>query len=298
MFLGAHVSTSGGVDKAPANGIKIGCEAIQIFTRNQRQWMANPLSKTGIESYRNEFAKSKIKMAVSHDSYLINLGSPEKDKLIQSREAFWGEIERCEQLGIPYLIFHPGSHVGSGEKAGLKMIAASVNDALSIKKGYKTQLLLETTAGQGTNLGYTFEQLAEILDFIKEKSRVGICVDSCHLFAAGYDIRTRKQYQATMKQLDEVIGLEKVKAFHLNDSKTELGSRVDRHEHIGQGHLGLEAFRLIVNDERFLGRPMVLETPGKEEDYRRNLQTLKKLRGAVAAKVKSVLSVSSGMGHR
>ena len=225
-------------------------------------------------------------MAVSHDSYLINLGSPERAKLIQSREAFWAEIERCEQLGILYLIFHPGSHVGSGEKAGLKMIANSVNDALSKKKGYKTQLLLETTAGQGTNLGYTFEQLAEILDFIKEKDRVGICVDSCHLFAAGYEIRTRKQYQATMKQLDELIGLKRVKAFHLNDSKAELGSRVDRHEHIGQGHLGLETFRLIVNDERFLGLPMVLETPGTEEDYRRDLQTLKKLRQTVPMKAK------------
>src|SRR5437016_10959457 len=166
------------------------------------------------------------------------------------------------------------------------MIAHHVNDTMSIKQEYKNQLLFETTAGQGTNLGYTFEQLAEILDFIKEKDRVGICVDSCHLFAAGYEIRTRKQYQATMKQLDELIGLKRVKAFHLNDSKAELGSRVDRHEHIGQGHLGLETFRLIVNDERFLGLPMVLETPGTEEDYRRNLQTLKKLRQTVPMKAK------------
>ena len=279
MFLGAHVSTSGGVDKAPANGINIGCEAIQIFTKNQRQWKSKPLLKSKIENYQNEFSKSKIRMAVSHDSYLINLGSPKEDKLMQSREAFWDEIERCQQLEIPYLIFHPGSHVGSGEKAGLRMIAESLNEALSKEKGYKTQLLLETTAGQGTNLGYTFEQLAEIISWIKEKDRVGICVDSCHIFAAGYEIRTRKKYQSTMKHLDEVIGLKKVKAFHLNDSKTELGSRVDRHEHIGKGHLGLEAFRMVVNDERFLGLPIVLETPGDEEDYRRNLQTLKKLKG-------------------
>lgn len=278
MFLGAHVSTSGGVDKAPANGARIGCEAIQVFTKNQRQWKAKPLSTAEIENYRGEIAKSKIQLTVTHDSYLINLASPENDILKRSRDAFEDEVERCEQLGIPYLIFHPGSHVGSGEKAGLRSIADSINDTLDKKPGYATQLLLETTAGQGTNLGYSFEQLAEILEIVKEKDRVGICVDSCHIFAAGYEIRTAEEYRSTMKQLEQVIGLKKVKAFHLNDSKNPLASKVDRHEHIGQGHIGIEAFRLIVNDERFQGIPMVLETPGEEEDFIRNLQLLKSLR--------------------
>ncbi len=278
MYLGAHVSTSGGVDKAPASGIEIGCEAIQVFTKNQRQWKARPFSNVEIASFRRELERTKIQIAVSHDSYLINLGSPDEKILEKSREAFWDEIDRCEQLGIPFLIFHPGSHVGSGEKAGIQMIAESLNDALSRKTGYKTQLLLETTAGQGTNLGYTFEQLAEILSLIRDTNRVGICVDCCHIFAAGYEIRTRGKYRDTMRHLDDVVGLNKVKAFHLNDSKTDLCSRVDRHEHIGQGYLGLEAFRLIVNDERLVGLPMVLETPGDESDYIRNLGTLKGLR--------------------
>jgi deoxyribonuclease-4 len=280
MFIGAHVSTSGGVDKAPANGVRIGCEAIQVFTKNQRQWRSKPLSKAEIENYLGEIQKSQIQLTVTHDSYLINLASPDDDILKRSREAFADEVERCEQLKIPYLIFHPGSHVGSGEKAGLKSIAASINDTLDSKSGYATQLLLETTAGQGTNLGYSFEQLAEILEMVKEKDRVGICVDSCHILAAGYEIRTADAYRSTMKQLDQVIGLKKVKAFHLNDSKNPLGSRVDRHEHIGQGHIGIEAFRLIVNDDRFQGLPMVLETPGEEEDFIRNLQLLKKLKAS------------------
>jgi deoxyribonuclease IV len=278
MFLGAHVSTSGGVDKAPGNGVRVGCEAIQVFTKNQRQWKARPLSKAEVESYLSEVAKSRIQRAVSHDSYLINLASPDDAILKRSREAFADEVERCERLKIPYLIFHPGSHVGSGEKVGLRSIATCINDTLHNKAGYATQLLLETTAGQGTNLGYSFEQLAEILEMVKEKDRVGICVDSCHIFAAGYEIRTADAYRSTMTLLDQVIGLKKVKAFHLNDSKNPLGSRVDRHEHIGEGHLGVETFRLILNDDRFRGIPMVLETPGEDEDFVRNLQLLKKLR--------------------
>jgi deoxyribonuclease IV len=278
MFLGAHVSTAGGIDKAPTNGVRIGCEAIQVFTRNQRQWKSKPLSKIEIENYAREIEKSQIRFTVSHDSYLINLASPQDNLLEQSREAFADEVERCEQLRIPYLIFHPGSHVGTGEKTGLKNIAASINDTLATKQGYATQLLLETTAGQGTNLGYRFEQLAEILEMVKEPERVGVCVDSCHIFAAGYEIRTAEAYRSTMNQLDQVIGLDKVKAFHINDSKNPLGSRVDRHEHIGQGHLGEQAFRMILKDERFEGIPMVLETPGGEENFIRNLQLLKKLR--------------------
>jgi deoxyribonuclease-4 len=278
MYLGAHVSTSGGVDRAPANGVQLGCEAIQVFTKNQMQWRAKPLSGEEITAYKNAFSASGISVAVSHDSYLINLCSPEEVKLLQSITSFEDEVERCELLGIPYLVFHPGSHMGAGEKEGLKTIAASLNQVLDKKKGYSTQLLLEITAGQGTNLGCTFEQLAEIIDQVKDQSRVGVCVDSCHLFAAGYDIRAKAGYEETFKKLDAVIGLKKVKAFHLNDSKKGLGSKVDRHEHIGQGALGLEAFRLLVNDDRFQGLPMLLETPGGDAEYEKNLQALKELR--------------------
>jgi deoxyribonuclease IV len=278
MLLGAHVSTSGGVGNAPANGLRIGCEAIQVFTKNQRQWKAKPLSEVEIESYLCELERTGIQLTVSHDSYLINLASPQDQILEQSRAAFEDEIERCEQLRIPFLVLHPGSHVGCGEKAGLRRIADSINEALCKKPAYKTRLLVETTAGQGTNLGYRFEQLAEILEFVKQKKRVGICVDSCHIFAAGYEIRTAGAYRSTMKQLDEIVGLRKVRAFHLNDSKTPLGSRVDRHEHIGSGQLGVETFRMIVNDERFQKIPMILETPGEEADFVRNLQLLKGLK--------------------
>lgn len=279
MYLGAHVSTSGGVNKAPANGVQLGCEAIQIFTKNQMQWRAKPFTPSEIESYREEFEKSDLQIAVSHDSYLINLGSPEEAKLAQSFSSFEDEVERCEQLGIPYLVFHPGSHVGAGEKLGLATIASSLNQVLKEKKGYKTQLLLETTAGQGSNLGYQFEQLAEIIGMVKENDRLGICVDSCHIFAAGYDIRSGAVYEETFQLFDSIIGLSKIKAFHLNDSKKGLASKVDRHEHIGEGAIGLEAFRLIVNDDRFHGLPMLLETPGGDAEYEKNLKILKGLRG-------------------
>jgi deoxyribonuclease-4 len=279
MYLGAHVSTSGGVNKAPANGVQLGCEAIQIFTKNQMQWRAKPFTPAEIDSYREEFAKTDLHVAVSHDSYLINLGSPEESKLAQSLSSFEDEVERCEQLGVPYLVFHPGSHVGAGEKIGLATIAASLNQVLKKKKGYKTQLLLETTAGQGSNLGYRFEQLAEIIGMVAENDRLGICVDSCHIFAAGYDIRNRTVYETTFQQFDSIIGISKIKAFHLNDSKKEFASKVDRHEHIGEGAIGLEAFRLIVNDDRFQGLPMLLETPGGDAEYENNLRLLKGLRG-------------------
>ncbi len=278
MYLGAHVSTSGGVNKAPANGVQLGCEAIQIFTKNQMQWRAKPFTPSEIESYREEFKNSNLQVAVSHDSYLINLASPEEAKLAQSLSSFEDEVERCEQLSVPYLVFHPGSHVGAGEKAGLATIAASLNHVLKNKKGYKTQLLLETTAGQGSNLGYRFEQLAEIIGMVKENDRLGVCVDSCHIFAAGYDIRSRAVYEETFQLFDSIIGLSKIKAFHLNDSKKGLASKVDRHEHIGEGAIGLEAFRLIVNDDRFHGLPMLLETPGGDVEYEKNLRVLKGLR--------------------
>lgn len=278
MSIGAHVSTAGGMGNAPENGVRLGCECIQVFTRNQMQWRPKALSEEEIKSYHRAFRDSGLEVALSHSSYLINLGSPDESKLVQSRASFEDEIDRCEQLGIPYLVFHPGAHMGAGVRAGLHTIIESLQDVLREKKGIKTQLLLETTAGQGSNLGCTFEQLAEILEGVTEKERVGICVDSCHVFAAGYDLRTRKTYEATMRHLDGVIGLDRVKAFHLNDSQKELGSQVDRHAHIGKGCLGVSPFEMIVNDPRFAGIPMVIEVPGDVEDYRRNLQILKKLR--------------------
>ncbi|HEU0006685.1 MAG TPA: deoxyribonuclease IV [Terriglobia bacterium] len=277
-LLGAHVSTSGGMDKAPGNGKNLGCEAIQVFTRNQMQWRARPLFDPETAGFRDGLQECGIAATVSHDSYLINLGSPEPVVLQKSLDAFADEIERCERLGIPFLVFHPGSHVGSGEAAGLQRIADSLNAVLGRKPKYKTQVLLENTAGQGSNLGSRFEQLAEILAKTENPNRLGVCLDTCHLFAAGYDLRTLSTYEATFHEFDTIVGLSRVKVFHLNDSKKSLGSRVDRHENIGKGELGLEPFRFLLNDRRFAGLPMLLETPGGDEAYRIDLTTLRSLK--------------------
>ena len=277
MILGAHVSIAGGLQNAPRNGESLGCKSIQIFTRNQRQWKVKPLETHEIESFRNEIDVSNIQITTAHASYLINLGSPEELNLMRSREAFSQEFRRCEELGIFYLIVHPGAHIGSGENFGLKTIADSLNSILETKQEYSTQILLETTAGQGSQLGYRFEHLAEILDQLKEPNRVGICIDTCHIFAAGYDFRTKRGFSRTLEELEKVLGLDKVRAFHLNDSKRELGSRVDRHDHIGKGLIGLEAFRLLVNEKCFDELPMILETPGGEKNYRHNLENIRSL---------------------
>jgi len=277
MLLGTHVSISGGVFNAPARGEKIGCTAIQIFTKNQMQWKAKELTNNDIEKFKAELEKSTVTSVISHDSYLINLGNPNKDMLIKSLKAFGNEMQRAEILGIPFLVFHPGSHLNVGEKLGLRKIAESLNLLLDQYKNFKLMPLLETTAGQGTNLGYCFEQLAEIIDMVEQKDRVGVCLDTAHVFAAGYDIRTRKAYEKTFNEFDKIVGLEKLKAFHLNDSKKVLGSRVDRHENIGKGYIGLDTFRFLLNDPRFENIPKVLETPGKEQDFKRNLDLLKSL---------------------
>ncbi|MBM3803322.1 MAG: deoxyribonuclease IV [Acidimicrobiia bacterium] len=277
-LLGAHVSTAGGVDNAPRNGKNLGCEAIQLFTRNQMQWQARPLSKQAIAAFRETVEECGIRAAVSHDSYLINLGSDDPVTLQRSLDAFADEIDRCEQLGISSLVFHPGSHVGAGEVAGLQRIADNLNRVLQRKPNYRTQLLLENTAGQGSNLGYRFEHLAEVLARSQYPERLGVCLDTCHLHAAGYDLRSRSTYEAVMRDCDVAVGLDRVKAFHLNDSKRGLGSRVDRHENIGKGELGLEPFRFLLNDPRFAEHPMLLETPGGDKAYRRDLKTLRRLK--------------------
>ena len=277
-LLGAHVSTSGGVDKAPVNGQNLGCKAIQVFTRNQMQWRPQPLTEQAIDRFRTGLRDCDIQVTVSHDSYLINLGSYEPVILQKSLDAFADEIERCERLGIPFLVFHPGSHLGSGESVGLQRIVDSLDAVLGQKLLYRTQVLLENTAGQGSNLGYRFEHLAEILARTRYPDRLGVCLDTCHLFAAGYDLRTCSTYKATFQEFDAIVGLDRVKAFHLNDSKKSLGSRVDRHENIGKGELGLEPFRFLLNDPRFTGLPMLLETPGGDDAYRRDLKTLRRLK--------------------
>jgi len=279
MILGAHVSTAGGVDKSPGNGLELGCQTIQIFTRNQRQWKAKPLTDSEVEGFRRELSRCGIGSTAAHASYLLNLGSPEPTVLARSLEAFSQELERCRRLGLDFLVVHPGAHLGSGESAGLRAVAASLNRALEQDREACTRILLETTAGQGSSLGYRFEHLAEILSLVQAPERVGVCVDTCHIFAAGYDLRDASAYHRTLDQLDRILGLSQVKAFHLNDSKRELGSRVDRHEHIGEGLIGAEGFKLLVNDRRFAGTPMILETPGGEAHYGKNLSRLRQLHG-------------------
>jgi deoxyribonuclease-4 len=276
-LIGAHISIAGGLDQAPSRGEEIGCTAIQIFTKNQVQWKARPLSSLEIVNYRQALANSSIQSVVVHNSYLINLASPEEKLLNRSRQAFVDEMDRAESLGIQSLIFHPGSHKNADENVGLKLIAEGIDFVCQQRPDYKIKLLLETTAGQGTSLGYSFEQLKWIIDRLAHPGCVGVCLDTCHIFAAGYDIRSQSGYEKTFDKFDQVIGLEKLQAIHLNDSKKELGSRVDRHEHIGQGQIGLEAFRLIMNDSRLVKVPKLLETPGDMKKFKENLDLLKSL---------------------
>jgi deoxyribonuclease-4 len=272
------MSIAGGLHHALLAAQAHQCSTVQLFTKNANQWNAPPLTPDAIRLFRRTLRQTKLRYPMAHDSYLINLGSPEPVVLQKSLDAFADEIERCERLGIPFLVFHPGSHVGSGEAAGLQRIADSLNAVLGQKPKCKTQVLLENTAGQGSNLGSRFEQLAEILAKTENPNRLGVCLDTCHLFAAGYDLRTRPAYETTFHEFDAIVGLERVKVFHLNDSKKGLGSRVDRHENIGKGELGLEPFRFLLNDPRFAGLPMLLETPGGDEAYRIDLTTLRSLK--------------------
>ena len=278
MLLGAHVSTAGGMSCAVDRARELDCEAIQVFTRNQRQWLAKPLDPGETARYRADARRAGFGgRAVSHASYLINLCATDRAVLAKSKKAFVDEIERCAALGIPFLCVHPGSHVGAGEEAGLAGIAESVRAVLRETRGRRVRILLENTAGQGTNLGYRLEHLQVLIRSIGSR-RVGVCIDTCHLLAAGYDFRTKAAYEKTFGEIDRLVGLQRVGAFHLNDSKNPLGSRRDRHEHIGQGEIGLAAFRLLVNDRRFADTPGLLETPGGPEGYAENLRNLRRLR--------------------
>ena len=280
MLLGSHVSISGGLHKAFALGLEIGCTAIQIFTKNATRWKVKSLQQQEIDRFLEDWKTSGITSVVVHDSYLINLGTAKEELLQKSQDALLIELQRCEQLSIPYLVMHPGSHVGSGEEEGLKRVAESFDLIHSQTQGYKTQILIETTAGQGTNLGYRFEHLAKILDIVQEPERLGVCFDTCHAFAAGYELRTEEGYQATFEAFDKILGLEKLKVIHLNDSLKGLGSRRDRHQGIGRGEIGLEGFRLLMNDSRFESVPKILETPKGDDPIaadKENLQILRSL---------------------
>jgi deoxyribonuclease-4 len=277
LFLGAHVPVTGGIQNAPKNGVAVGAEAIQIFTRNQMQWRCRPLGEDECGSFREELAKSGVKVALSHGSYLVNLASPVDDFLTKSRACFETEMERCHALGIPYLVFHPGAHMGRGEGAGLQALAESLDWLLERTEGLDVTPLLEVTAGQGSSLGHRFEHLAEIFDRVRDPDRLGVCLDTCHLYAAGYDIATPEGYERTMKSFARIVGLKKLKAVHLNDSKKGLGSRVDRHARAGEGVLGLESFRRIVNDRRFRGIPLVVETPGPLEEWKKEIGRIRAL---------------------
>jgi deoxyribonuclease IV len=275
-FVGAHVSASGGVQNAPLNAMAIGAKAFALFTKNQRQWNAKPLSMLEMDEFKINLATSQIspKHVLPHDSYLINLGHPEADKLKKSQEAFLDELQRCEQLGLEKLNFHPGSHLvklsskekedaaylASVENKCLEVIATSMNEAIEKTKDSKVKLVIENTAGQGSNLGYRFEHLAYIIERIEDKSRVGVCLDTCHTFTAGYDLRTEEAYEKTMQAFEDIVGFKYLSAMHLNDSKPPLGSRVDRHHSLGRGELGWEPFRLIMNDPRMDDMPLILET--------------------------------------
>lgn len=279
LEFGAHMSISGGCDLAIGRAAAFGMTACQIFTKNDRQWVAKPLDPGVVERFKEQQESTGVRHLVAHDSYLINLASPDNAMWEKSRVAFREELDRCDLLGVPFLVTHPGAHVGSGEEAGIRRVSEGINRIHAERPNGSTTILLETTAGQGTTLGRTFEELAAIIAGVEDKGRVGVCFDTCHAFAAGYDLRDADSYRATMEEFDRVLGLELLKAFHLNDSRKGLGSRVDRHAAIGEGELGLEAFRSLVNDARFAGLPGVLETdkgPDGEAD-RRNLATLRGL---------------------
>jgi deoxyribonuclease-4 len=282
MLLGSHVSIAGGLHKAFPIALEIGCTAIQIFTKNANQWKAKPLQEKEIDRFLNDWKASGITSVVAHDSYLINLGTPDKELLQKSQDALLLELERCEQLSVPYLVMHPGSHVGSGEEEGLKRVAESFDLIHAKTSGYKTQILVETTAGQGTNLGYRFEQLAKILEMVKESDRLSVCFDTCHAFAAGYELRTEAGYRETFETFDKIIGLNRLKVIHLNDSVKGLGSRVDRHADIGTGAIGLDGFRLLMNDSRFDAIPKILETPKGKDPVAADTKNLQVLRDLVS----------------
>jgi deoxyribonuclease-4 len=266
--LGAHFSVAGGLVNAVRTAVRFGCPTLQLFTKNAAQWNAPPLREADVAAFRTEAAAADLVHLTAHDSYLINLAAPGDELFDKSVNAFVVEMERAEQLGLEYLVTHPGAHVGSGEDVGLRRVAAGLNEAVRRTRGLKLKVLLETTAGQGTCLGWRFEHLAQLLDDSDEPERFGVCFDTCHVFAGGYDLRTAAATRRTLDEFDAVIGLEHLRLFHLNDSVKPIGSRVDRHAGIGLGEIGDAAFRTLLTDRRFSATPMILETPKQDDSGR------------------------------
>lgn len=275
--LGAHTSIAGGVFNAIVHGEEIGADVVQIFSKNQRQWLGKYYTDEELAQYFAKIEETGIRPVIIHDSYLINLASPKKDILEKSIEAFADELRRGVTLKIPYVLTHPGSHLGSGEDAGVKQVGVSLRQCWEMAGDPFVMILLETTAGQGTNLGYTFEQLRDMISHSGIEEHVGVCIDTCHIFAAGYDIRTPEAWDKTLETFDRVIGLAKLKGFHLNDSRHEPGSKKDRHERIGKGYITAAGFEIIVNDSRVNHLPMILEIPGGDAAYAEDLKVLRSL---------------------
>lgn len=282
LRLGAHMSVAGGLEKAFDRAAQVDSDAVQIFTSNQRQWKGREVTAEMVELFRATQAESGIEPVVSHNSYLINLASPKDDLWEKSIAGHEQELERCEALGIPYVVAHPGAHTGSGREEGIARIVAALDTIHTDLPGYNVVTLLETTAGQGTTIGGDFQDLAEILTQVAAPERVGVCLDTCHIFVAGYDIRDAASYDETMSAFDEIVGVETLRAMHFNDSKGELGSNRDRHDHIGQGEIGVEGFRNFMNDKRLAGLSALLETD-KSDDLHEDREALELLRSLVAS---------------
>ncbi len=281
-LLGAHVSAARGVENAPARGTAINADAIQIFTANQNQWFPKEPGEENSKEYREAMKNELPQMTISHASYLLNMGSPEEKKLNMSRQAFLSELDRCDACGVEYVVFHPGSHMKTDEKECLSRISESLNYCLDKRPDGEVTVLIENTAGQGTNVGFRFEHLIGIIEGVEKKDRMGVCFDTQHGFASGYDIRTEKGWKETFDEFDKTVDLKWLKAFHINDSKKECGSRVDRHESIGKGLLTMETFWCLVNDDRFTELPMLLETP--VDDPSEYAVEIELLRGLVGSK--------------
>jgi deoxyribonuclease-4 len=280
ILLGAHMSISGGVYTAVDRATSIGCTALQVFKKNNNQWNAKPLTDDDIQNYKRKIAEASIVPVLAHDSYLINLCAMNPDILKKSRAALIDELTRCELLGIQLLNFHPGAHGGVGEEEGIRRVIESLNIAHNETKGFKVLSVVEATAGQGTAIGYKFEHLEKIINGVDEPKRMAVCIDTCHIFAAGYELRTEEGYAKTFREFDEVVGFDRLAAFHVNDSKKGFGAHVDRHEHIGHGMIGTQGFAFLMNDKRFVNIPKILETP-KSEDLHEDVENIKVLRALV-----------------
>lgn len=281
QLLGAHTSIQGGVTASIPLAEKLGFSAMQIFTKNNNRWSAPPLKEEEAAKFKEEITKTAIKFVMAHDSYLINLGAPSDEMFNKSVDAMVDELQRCEMLGIPQLNFHPGAHLGEGEEFGIKRIASALDIIHDRTPGFKVKSMIELTAGQGSAIGYKFEHARDIIALVKEQERMSVCIDTAHIFAAGYDIKDPQNYETVIQDFDRIIGLDRLQAFHFNDSKKPLGSRVDRHENIGDGFIGLEGFRNLLNDKRLLHIPKILETP-KGKEQLEDLENLRRLRSLIA----------------